>query len=158
MLFNSLWLQNARTSLSVCQTSISLSDSVRNLCFYFDNNLAMKEHINVICKTAFLEIRRIITIRHYLSAGETKALVTTLGLPRLDYCNSIFSRSFSITHVLTLEIPQQCCSTCSLCTFFCSHRTNSLPAPLVANQISHLLHSCLSLLQYHLHLYSCIYF
>ena len=43
------------------------------------------------------------------------------------------------------------CSTCSPCTFFCPHHTNSPSAPLVANQISHLLQSCLSLLQCHPH-------
>ena len=37
MLFNSSRLQNAPTSLSVCQTSICFYDSVRNLGFYFDN-------------------------------------------------------------------------------------------------------------------------
>ena len=34
----------------------------------------MKEHINVICKTTFLEIRLISTIRHYLPTEATKAL------------------------------------------------------------------------------------
>ena len=51
----------------------------------------MKEHINFICKTAFLEIRRIITIRHYLTDDATKTLVFSLVLSRIDYCNSLLA-------------------------------------------------------------------
>ena len=58
-------LKHPPEPLSICQATISFSDSVRNLGFYLDKDLSMKEHINFICKTAFLEIRRISTIRHY---------------------------------------------------------------------------------------------
>uniref|UniRef100_UPI0025F06A25 hypothetical protein n=1 Tax=Thiolapillus sp. TaxID=2017437 RepID=UPI0025F06A25 len=51
----------------------------------------MKEHINFICKTAFLEIRRISTIRHYLTDDATKTLVVSLVLSRIDYCNSLLA-------------------------------------------------------------------
>ena len=51
----------------------------------------MKEHINFICKTAFLEIRRISTIRHYLTDDATKTLVASLVLSRIDYCNSLLA-------------------------------------------------------------------
>ena len=50
----------------------------------------MKEHINFICKTAFLEIRRISTIRHHLTDNATKTLVS-LVLSRIDYCNSLLA-------------------------------------------------------------------
>ena len=51
----------------------------------------MKEHTNFICKTAFLEIQRISTIRHYLTDGATKTLVASLVLSRIDYCNSLLA-------------------------------------------------------------------
>ena len=53
LLFNSSKLQDPPTSLSICQTTVTFSDSVRNLGFYLDKDLSMKEHINFICKTAF---------------------------------------------------------------------------------------------------------
>ena len=56
---------------------------------YLDKDLCMKDHINFICKTAFLEIRRISTIRHYLTDDATKTLVVSLVLSRIDYCNSL---------------------------------------------------------------------
>ena len=55
---------------------------------YLDKDLSMKEHINFICKTAFLEIRRISTIRHYLTDDATKTLVVSLVLSRINYCYS----------------------------------------------------------------------
>ena len=51
--------------------------------------LSMKEHINFTCKTAFLEIRRISTIRHYLTDDATKTLVVSFALSRIDYFNSL---------------------------------------------------------------------
>ena len=51
----------------------------------------MKEHINFTCKTAFLEIRHISTIRHYLSDDATKTLVVSLVLSHIDLCNSLMA-------------------------------------------------------------------
>ena len=51
----------------------------------------MKEHINFIYKTAFLEIRRISTIRHYLTDDATKTPVVSFVLSRIDYCNSLLA-------------------------------------------------------------------
>ena len=64
--------------LLICHATISFSDSNRNLSFYLDKDLSMKEHINFICKTAFLEIRCISTIRRYLTDDATKTLVVSL--------------------------------------------------------------------------------
>ena len=51
----------------------------------------MKEHTNYICKTAFLQIRNITTIRHYLTDDTTKTLVASLVLSRIDHCNSLLA-------------------------------------------------------------------
>ena len=91
MLFNSSKLKHPATPLSICQATISFSDSVRNLGFYLDKDLSMKEHINFICKTAFLEIRRIGTIRHYLTDDATKTFVVSFVLSRIDYWNSLLA-------------------------------------------------------------------
>ena len=72
-------------------SSITFSESVRNLGFIFDNNLTLKKHVLKTCQTAYNEIRRIGSIRHYLSFNATKTLVISLVLSRLDYCNSLFS-------------------------------------------------------------------
>ena len=51
----------------------------------------MKEHTNFIYKTAFLEIRRISTIHHYLTDNATKPLVVSLVLSPIHYCNSLLA-------------------------------------------------------------------
>ena len=51
----------------------------------------MKEHFNFICKNAFLEIRRIRTIRHYLTDDVTKTLVVSVVLSRIDYWNTLLA-------------------------------------------------------------------
>ena len=89
MLFNSSKLKHPPASLSICQVTSSFSDSVRNLGFYLDKDISMKEHINFICKTAFMKIRHICTIRHYLTDDVTKTLVVSLVLSCVDYCNSL---------------------------------------------------------------------
>ena len=92
MLFNFSEPKHPPASLSTCQATVSFSDSVRNLGFYLDKNLSMKEHISFICKTAFLEIRRTSTIRHYLTdcssllAGLPQSLVSKLK--RVQNCVS----------------------------------------------------------------------
>ena len=91
MLFNSSKPNHLPAPLLICQASISFSDSVRNLGFYLDKDLSMKEHINFICKTAFLEIRLISIIRHYLSDDATKTLVVSRVFSRIDYCNSLLA-------------------------------------------------------------------
>ena len=89
MLFNSSKLKYPPEPLSICQATISFSDSVRNLGFYLDKDLSVKEHINFICKTAFLEIQYTSTIHHYLTDDATKTLVISLVLSRTVCCNSL---------------------------------------------------------------------
>ena len=51
----------------------------------------MEEHTNFICKTAFLEIRRISAIRRYLTDDAIKTLVVSLVLSCIDFCNSLLA-------------------------------------------------------------------
>ena len=61
--------------------------SARNLGVMFYSGLTMKQQVDRICQTAYFEIRRIGSIRHFLTTEATKILVTSLVLSRLDYCN-----------------------------------------------------------------------
>ena len=77
------------TSISVGDHDVSFSDSARNLGFFLDSDLSMKAHVKHVCKIAHLELRRINSIRRYLTQEATKTLVTSCILSRLDYCNSL---------------------------------------------------------------------
>ena len=69
--------------------NIPFSSSARNLGFFLEADLSMKKHISKICQSAFVELKRISSIRRYLSVEATKTLVTSCILSRLDYCNSL---------------------------------------------------------------------
>ena len=79
------------TSFPIGKSNIIFSDHVRDLGFLFDSDLTMKTHIIKICQSAYAEIRRISSIRHYLTQDAAKTLVCSSVLSRLDYCNSLLS-------------------------------------------------------------------
>ena len=49
----------------------------------------MKQHVIKVCQTAYYELKRISSVRSYLTEDATKQLVTSCVLSRLDYCNSL---------------------------------------------------------------------
>ena len=57
--------------------------------FILDSKLSMKKHIIKICQTAYFELKRISSIRRFLTEDATKTLVTSYILSRLDYCNCL---------------------------------------------------------------------
>ena len=107
MLFSSSELQDAPASVSIYQSTVTFLNSVRNLVFYMDKNLSMKQYINFICKTAFFELRRISTSRQYLIVDATKTLVVSLVLSWIDYCNSLLA-SLPLSLISKLQRVQNC--------------------------------------------------
>ena len=51
----------------------------------------MQQHISSVCRAAYLELRRIASIRPYLTQSATAQLVSSAITSRLDYCNSILA-------------------------------------------------------------------
>ena len=49
----------------------------------------MKKHVIKICQTAHFELKRISSIRRFLTEDATQTLVTSYVLSRLDYCNCL---------------------------------------------------------------------
>ena len=82
---------NLPQSLSLGSTTLLFSNHVRDLGFFLDDNLSMQSHIIKTCQSAYLELRRISSIRQYLSLEATKTLVVSCILSRLDYCNSLLA-------------------------------------------------------------------
>ena len=79
------------TSIPVGSHSISFATAARNLGFTLDTELSMKKHISKVCQATFFELKRISSIRRYLTDEATKTLVTSCILSRLDYCNSLLT-------------------------------------------------------------------
>ena len=67
-------LNNATLPSEICLngTNIKLSQTVRNLGGTFDLTLSFQRQISNVCRTCYLELRTISTIRHYPSEDATK--------------------------------------------------------------------------------------
>ena len=76
-------------SMTICDSSIEFSDSVKNLGFFLDNHLEMSTHIKQLAQSANYQLRRIGSIRRFLTRESAATLVCTLIFSRLDYCNSL---------------------------------------------------------------------
>ena len=89
----SLILKTHRTFHSQSQSvkMICFSRSVQNLGVIFDDKLSMKQQVSKIFQSAYLELRRISSIRPILTVDAAKTGVTSLVLSCLDYCNFLLS-------------------------------------------------------------------
>ena len=81
------------TSIHIGDTDIPFSLQAKNLGVTLTNNLSMEKHVTNICRSAYIEMRRISNIRHYLTTDATKTLLCAFVLSKLDYCNSLLSGS-----------------------------------------------------------------
>ena len=71
--------------------SIPFSPSAKNLGVTIDCNLSMKVFISQTVRSCNFHLRRIASIRKYLSTDATVKLLSCFILSRLDYCNSLLS-------------------------------------------------------------------
>ena len=69
--------------------NIPFYDSERKLGFILHSKLSMKKHVIKICQTAYFELKRISSIRKFITEDATKTLVTSYILSWLDYCNCL---------------------------------------------------------------------
>ena len=103
-------------SITLGSHNIPFSDSARNLGFIPDSKLSMKKHIIKICQTAYFELKRISSIRRFLTEDATKTLVTSYILSRLDYCNCLLMGTPNSVIQPLQKNSELCCKTCSLGT------------------------------------------
>ena len=79
--------------MNINSTCVKFFPSLRNLGVLLDSTLSLHQHVLNICRSAFFELRRINSIRNFLSTDAVKTLVCSLVLSRIDYCNSLLSVS-----------------------------------------------------------------
>ena len=59
-------------SIMVGTSNISFSSSARNLGYIISDDMSLDAHISNICRTAYIAIRQISSIRQYLTLHATK--------------------------------------------------------------------------------------
>ena len=104
MLSNKLKLNDDKTEIIICNPrnfsfdldNISIvnhlivpSTCAKNLGVVIDNRLCFSDHISQMCKSIYLEIRRLKQVSKYLNQTSLKTLASSFILSRLDYCNAL---------------------------------------------------------------------
>ena len=83
--------------------------SMRSLLCRFPKAAILFLDAPYVCRSAHVEIRRISSIRQYLTVEATKTLVSVFVLSKLEYCNSLLSGC----PLYNLRRPQKSSELCS---------------------------------------------
>ena len=86
------------TSITIGNAQIPFKKSVKNLGFTLDCHHAMNAHVSNIARTCYFELRRLASIRRFLTSTATATLASAFALSRIDLCNSLL---FGSTHDVT---------------------------------------------------------
>ena len=94
-------LHKLPTSITRGNAQVPFKKSVKNLGLTLDCNLTMNAHVSNIARTCYFELRRLASIRRFLTSTATATLVSTFVLSRIDYCISLlFSSNHDVTYHL----------------------------------------------------------
>ena len=86
------------TSIAMGNAKIPFEQSMKNLGLTLDYHLTMNAHVTNIARICYFELRRLASIRRFLTSTATATLVSAFVLSRIDYCNSLL---FGSTHDVT---------------------------------------------------------
>ena len=82
-------LHNLPTSITIGNAQIPFKQSVKNMGLTFDCHLTMNAHVSNIARKCYFEMRRLASIRRFLTSTATATLVFAFVLSRIDYCSSL---------------------------------------------------------------------
>ena len=96
-------LHTLPTSITTGNAQTTFKQSVKNLGSTLDCHPTMNAHISNIAQTCYFELRRLASIRRFLTSTATATLVSALALSRIDYCSSPL---FGSTHYVTSHLQR----------------------------------------------------
>ena len=91
IIFNSINIPSTSYTLQIGDNSIPMSSQVKILGVTLDSTMTLDGQIVATCKSSYMHIRRINTIRQYLTNDAVKTLKQCLVTSRLDYSNIIYN-------------------------------------------------------------------
>ena len=77
---------------------------MKNLGLALDSHLTTNAHVSNIARKCYLELRRLASIRRFLTSTATVTHVSAFVLSRIDYCNSLL---FGSTHDVTSHLQRK---------------------------------------------------
>ena len=75
--------------LNIGGATVKPTNKVRNIGVIFDSTLSMHDHVSTVCKTCYYHLRRIASIRRYITKDACQSLVQSMVMSRLDYANAL---------------------------------------------------------------------
>ena len=96
-------LHNLHTSITIGNAQVPFKQSVMNLGLTLDCHLTKNAHVTNIARTCYFELRRLASIRKFLTSTATATLVSAFVLSRIDYCSSLL---FGSTHDVTSHLQR----------------------------------------------------
>ena len=93
IVFGSKFFKSNMSINSITTTNgevISVVDKVKYLGAYLDDRLSMKHHINKITSQCYSNLRKIKSIRSFLTQQQCELLINATVTSRLDYSNALF--------------------------------------------------------------------
>ena len=94
-------LHNLPTSITIGNAQIPFKQLVKNIGSTLDCHLTMNALVTNIARTCYFELRRLASIRRFLTSTATATLVSAFVMSRIDYCNS---QLFGSTHDVTSKL------------------------------------------------------
>ena len=69
---------------------IRFVDCAKNLGVLIDSDLSFNSQVNKVVKSCFCVIRKLSSIKHFLSTDHLKSLICSYVFSKIDYCNSLY--------------------------------------------------------------------
>ena len=111
-------LHNLPTSITIGNAQILFKESAKKLGFTLDCHLAMNARVSNIARTCYFELRRLASIRRFLSSTATDTLVSAFVLSRIYYCRSLLFGSTHEIRVLPVAVTGSPNLLCCILRYF----------------------------------------
>ena len=82
-------------------------DSAKNLGVVLDTHLSFEKQINKVVKSCFIVLRKLSSIKHYLTESHLKILVCSFIFSQIDYCNCLYYK-LNASSLKKLQHVQNC--------------------------------------------------
>ena len=81
---------NFPKTLTLNHSKIDVGDHLKILGVTLDSKVSLRQYVNSVCSSCYHQLRKIQSVRKFLTPTLTKLLILTFVISRLDYGNAIF--------------------------------------------------------------------
>ena len=92
-------------TLRMGETTVEASRKVKNIGFTMDCSLTSEDHINNICRSSFIQLKRLSKIKCFIDHKSLEIFIHSFITSRIDYCNSLLygTKDFILSKLQRLQ-------------------------------------------------------